>query len=52
MAAQLMKISSGRIRTACYHAKINPPSRREEVLEAWRRGDIQVVCATIGGWLT
>ena len=43
--------SKGKIKTGVYNAKVDD-AQRMKLHERWRRGEVQVVCATIGQtWL-
>lgn len=47
VAEDLRKLSGGKIKTGVYHADRHD-SEKEGLHKSWRRGDIKVVCATIG----
>lgn len=42
-----MKLSEGKIKTGVYHAD-RQDREKENLHVAWRRGAVNVVCATIG----
>ena len=47
VAEAIMSESNGRIKTGVYHADV-PDGRKMKLHEDWRKGEIKVVCATIG----
>lgn len=40
-------MSNGQIKTGVYHSDV-PDKQKEALHMKWRRGDVSVVCATIG----
>jgi hypothetical protein len=48
VAKELQTMSMGKIRAGVYHADM-PDAHKENLHIEWRRGNIKVVCATIGG---
>lgn len=49
-AKAILDESQGRIRTGVYHAGLSIDVRNR-LHDKWRRGEVQVVCATNGSWL-
>jgi ATP-dependent DNA helicase Q1 len=47
VAEELHSYSRGQIKTGVYHADV-PDSQKESLHVRWRKGEIKVVCATIG----
>ena len=47
VAAGLTESSNGKIRTGVYHAEV-ADGKKEELHQRWRKGEVKVVCATIG----
>ena len=47
VARELFTYSQGQIKTGVYHADVKD-SQKEELHIRWRKGEIKVVCATIG----
>ncbi|CAG8521528.1 9572_t:CDS:2 [Acaulospora colombiana] len=47
VAAGLQDVSKGKIRTGVYHADIGD-AEKERLHKKWRKGEVKVVCATIG----
>jgi ATP-dependent DNA helicase Q1 len=47
VAEELHTYSRGQIKTGVYHADV-PDSQKESLHVRWRKGEIKVVCATIG----
>jgi ATP-dependent DNA helicase Q1 len=47
VAAGVQEASDGKIRTGVYHADVGD-GEKEGLHKRWRKGKVQVVCATIG----
>jgi len=47
VAAGVKEASRGKIRTGVYHADVGD-GEKERLHKRWRKGEVQVVCATIG----
>lgn len=47
VAAGIQEVSGGKIRTGVYHADIGDAAK-ETLHKKWRKGEVKVVCATIG----
>jgi ATP-dependent DNA helicase Q1 len=47
VAAGVQKASNGKIRTGVYHADVSD-GEKTRLHKRWRKGEVQVVCATIG----
>lgn len=47
MANGIQQVSEGQIRTGVYHADIGD-GEKERLHKRWRKGEVKVVCATIG----
>lgn len=47
VAQELHTFTSGQIKTGVYHADVQD-SQKESLHVRWRKGDVKVVCATIG----
>jgi len=47
VAQELRELSDGKIRTGVYHAD-RQGNEKNSLHQAWRQGEIKVVCATIG----
>lgn len=51
VATGIMETSEGKIRTGVYHSEVGD-KEKEGLHKRWRRGDVKVVCATIGKLLS